>query len=671
MTYDEKIKKIEELIDLLNTSTILYNEGFPTLSDEEWDKNYFKLQQLEKEIKEFKPNSPTQTIPFTFVTELKKVKHNHFMLSLDKTKDINIIKNFIKDKKWVAMAKMDGLTCSLRYLNGKLASAETRGNGVEGEDVTHNAMVIPSIPKEIDYKSELIVDGEIICTYKNFKNFSDTYRNPRNFASGSIRLLNSKECADRGLTFVAWDVIKGFIEKETLTEKIIKLRQYHFITVPLTIENKITPTIEEAIDMLKIRSQLLSFPIDGIVFKYNNIKEYNAAGRTDHHFKGGLCLKFYDETYSTKLKTIEWSMGRTGILTPVAVFDPVNIDGTEVTRASLHNINIMKDILGPCAYIGESLEVYKSNMIIPQIYSAGPKMTYKEVKEQGKEAANDLIDYCPICGSYLSTVIENEIERVYCDNPLCSGKLVNRLDYFCGKKGLDVKGLSKATLEKLIEWGWVTNIEDLFKLSNYRQEWINKAGFGSTSVDKILNAIEASKECTSAQFLTALGIPFIGKVASEAIMKKFKTYNIFREAIKTKSSELYNIGGIGEVMIENLLNYDYSEADKIFNNYIKEKENNQISNDLLKDKIFCITGKTQIYKNRDALAEVIKSYGGKVTSSVTSKTTYLINNDIKSTSSKNETAKKLHIPIINENEFLTLITLPNEKIEPSYLTSAT
>ena len=671
MTYEEKIKKIQELTDLLNIASSLYDKGFPTLSDEEWDKAYFKLQRLEKEVGEFKPNSPTQSIPFTFVTELKKVKHNHYMLSLDKTKDINVIKSFIGEKKWVAMAKMDGLTCSLRYLNGKLVSAETRGNGVEGEDVTHNAMVIPSIPKEIEYKSELIVDGEIICTYKNFKNFSDTYRNPRNFASGSIRLLNSKECAERGLTFVAWDVIKGFIDKQTLTEKIIELRQYNFITVPITIENDITPTIEEAIDQLKTFSQLHSFPIDGIVFKYDNIKEYNAAGRTDHHFKGGLCLKFYDETYSTKLRTIEWSMGRTGILTPVAVFEPVNIDGTEVTRASLHNVSVMRDILGECAYVGEPLEVYKSNMIIPQIYSAGPKMTYKEVKANGGKAANDVIDRCPICGEYLSVIHENEIERVYCNNPQCTGKLVNRLDYFCSKKGLDIKGLSKATLEKLIEWNWLLTIEDLFKLSQYRATWINKTGFGPASVDKILNAIDVAKECTPAQFLTALGIPYVGKVASEALMKKFKTYNNFREAVKNKSSELYNIAGIGEVMIENLLKYNYSEADSIFEHYIKEKIVEKTTNDLLKDKVFCITGKTKLYKNRDELAEVIKSYGGKVASSVTSKTTYLINNDTTSTSSKNTTAKKLNVPIINEEEFKTLITPPNEKIEPSYLASAT
>lgn len=675
MTNTEKIKRIEELTDELNATSILYDKGFPVISDKEWDEKYFELKQLEEEIAETKSNSPTQSIPFVFVTELKKVSHNHPMLSLDKTKDLTTIKNFIGSKRWIAMAKMDGLTCSLHYINGELISAETRGNGIEGEDVTHNAMVISSIPKIINYKKELIVDGEIICTYKNFEKFSTSYKNPRNFASGSIRLLDSEECYKRNLTFVAWDVIKGFETEETLTDKIIKLRQYNFITVPLTICNSITPTIEDAVIFLKEHCSIKSYPIDGIVFKYDNIKEYNAAGRTDHHFKGGIAYKFYDETYSTKLKHIEWTMGRTGVLTPVAIFDPVEIEGSIVERASLHNVSIMKQTLGDCAYVDEPLKIYKANMIIPQVAEAGPKYNHDQVIAANKVPANDSPEFCPICNKPVEYIDNSGVITLICSNPACDGKLINRLDHFAGKKGLDIKGLSKSTFEKLIDWGWINNLQDIFTLKEHRKEWINKSGFGIASVDKILNAIEASRKTTMSKYISALGIPMIGKVAAEALEQKFLTYESFKETVTgSNKKELYNIPGIGEVMIDTILNYDFTEADFIFKNFIQIEQNiikEEISSDLLKNMIFCITGKTRIYKNRDELANVIKSYGGKVTSSVTSKTTYLINDDINSKSSKNVTAKKLHIPIINEDEFLTLITPPNEKIEPSYLASAT
>ena len=672
MTNIEKIKRIEELTDELNATSILYDKGFPVISDKEWDKKYFELKQLEEEIAEAKSNSPTQSIPFTFVTELKKVSHNHPMLSLDKTKDLATVKNFIGNKKWIAMAKMDGLTCSLHYIDGNLVSAETRGNGIEGEDVTHNAMVIPSIPKSIHYKEELIVDGEIICTYKNFEEFSTSYKNPRNFASGSIRLLDAKECYDRKLTFIAWDVIKGFPEKDTLSSKIIELRQYNFLTVPLSIENDITPTIDKAIEVLKDHSKFQSYPIDGIVFKYDNIEEYNNAGRTDHHFKGGLAYKFYDETYDTKLRNIEWTIGRMGVLTPVAIYDDVNIEGTICNRASLHNLSVMNTLFhNTTPYVGQNIKVFKSNLIIPQIYSTEE---YKIEDEEEYQFLSPPI-ICPYCGERTKVKQDNESKILYCNNPNCAGKLINRLDHFAGKKGLDIKGLSKSTFEKLIDWGWINNLQDIFTLKEHRKEWINKSGFGIASVDKILNAIEASRKTTMSKYISALGIPMIGKVAAEALEQKFLTYESFKETVTgSNKKELYNIPGIGEVMIDTILNYDFTEADFIFKNFIQIEQNivkEEISSDLLKNMIFCITGKTRVYKNRDELANVIKSYGGKVTSSVTSKTTYLINDDINSKSSKNVTAKKLHIPIINEDEFLTLITPPNEKTEPSYLASAT
>lgn len=653
------IRYEKDLIKKLNKATEAYDKGNPYISDKEWDADYFALKEIEDITGIVYPDSPTQIIHYNVVNDLKKITHNHPMLSLQKTKDIEDIKKFIGEKAWIAMAKMDGLTCSLRYVNGKLVSAETRGNGIIGEDVTHNAKVIPSIPQKIPYKEELIIDGEIICTYKDFESFKDEYKNPRNFASGSIRLLDSKECAKRNLTFVAWDVVN--FPSDYLYNKLIKLKHWGFIVVPkfsnieVSINNRV-------VDLIKKISEEYSYPIDGIVFKYDNIVEYEAAGRTDHHFKGGIAYKFYDETYPTRLRHIDWTMGRTGVLTPVAVFDPIEIDGAEVSRASLHNVSVMRETLGDCAYVGEPLEVFKSNMIIPQIYSAGPKYNYGEVISKGGVSANDAPEFCPICHGEIVFREENGVERAYCENPICSGKLINRLDHFCGKKGLDIKGLSKKTLEKLIDWGWINSLEDIFKLQEHRNEWIEKEGFGIASVDKILSAIDSSSCCTASKFIAAIGIPQIGKVASEDLIKVYHTYNGFRHAVDfpDEDDRLYNIKGIGEVMIKTLTTFDYTEADNIFDNHIIEiissvPEENKDEDKKLKDKIFVITGKTIEFKNRNELKDFIESNGGKVTGSVSKKTNYLVNNDVNSTSSKNKTAKELNIPIITEKQLIDLI----------------
>ena len=665
----EQKQEMIHLIRKLNQATIAYDEGTPLISDKEWDDMYFNLMELEKETGENLPNSPTHSITFKVVSELKKVEHNHPMLSLDKTKDLTVVESFLKGHDWIAMAKMDGLTCSLRYLDGKLISAETRGNGIIGEDITHNAMVIPSIPKSIWYdKGELVIDGEIICTYKDFKKFKDDYKNPRNFAAGSIRLLDSKECYKRHLTFVAWDIIKGFDTEKTLTDKIIKLRNYNFKTVPLTISNSITPSIKDAVTFLKEHCSIESYPIDGIVFKYNNIKEYNKAGRTDHHFKGGIAYKFYDEIYNTKLRNIEWTMGRMGALTPVAIYDDVNIEGTICNRASLHNLSIMNNLFHNTApYVGQNIKVFKSNLIIPQIYSTEKY----EIKDGVEYQFLSPPIICPYCGEPTKVKQDNESKILYCNNPNCEGKLINRLDHFCSKKGLDIKGLSKATLEKLIDWEWVTKIEDLFLLKNHREEWINKSGFGIASVDKILNAIENGKICNFSSFLCAIGIPLIGKVASKTLEKEFITYNNFRDAIDQKDEKLYYLEGIGEVMINNILNFDYTEADTLYKWIVPIAATPSSNDAVLKNKVFCITGKIKNWKNRDELKSFIESKGGKVTGSVTSKTSYLINNDTSSKTAKNLTAIKLNVPIINEDEFLTLVTPPNEDIEPNYLMPAT
>ena len=646
---------MREKIDLLNYHTELYDKGKAMWSDKEWDELYFELKNLEEKTGIIYPDSPTQSVYFEKISELKKVKHNHPMLSLDKTKDIKIIESFLKGKDWIIMAKMDGLTCSLRYLNGELVSAETRGNGTIGEDILHNAKIIPSIPNHIDYSGELIIDGEIICTYKDFKKFENNYANPRNFASGSIRLLNSKECYDRHLTFVAWDVIKGG-KYQWLSNNLSNLKCYNFEVVPMFISDpKDGDTIEDYINAVKTQAKLSSYPIDGVVFKYDDIKEYEAAGRTDHHFKGGLAYKFYDETYSTRLRHIQWTMGRTGVLTPVAIFDPIDIEGSIVERASLHNVSIMKEILGDCAYVGEPLQVYKANQIIPQIAEAGPKYDYGYIVAHGGVSANDVIERCPICGGDVAYITSDDgVINAYCDNPLCEGKLINRLEHFCGKKGLDIKGLSKATFQKLIDWGWLENLEGVFNLNQYRNEWIKKPGFGIASVDKILKSIEEHRHTTLDAFISAIGIPLIGRTAAKDLTNYFETYEDFRDAVMDDTYNFFILDNFGEEMNNNIKNFDYTEADRISKFLIFETSivnNNQIDNNLA-GKNIVITGKLTTFKNRAELKTIIESHGGKVSDSISSKTDLLINNDVNSTSSKNKAAKARNIPIVSELDFI-------------------
>lgn len=651
--------RMKELIKQLNEATEAYDAGKPYMSDEKWDDMYFELASLEKTLGYTLPDSPTQKIIYKKVSELKKVKHNHPMLSLDKTKSLNDVKSFIGKKRWIAMAKMDGLSCSLTYKEGKLIRAETRGNGIEGEDITHNAMVIPSIPKRIPFEKgdEFTIDGEIICTYKDFKPFKEKYKNPRNFASGSIRLLDSKECEKRHLTFVAWDdfynnYLYNYSEHtQTLCLKLFYLIQSNFEVVPYFTGDSVD-YIEGTIDFIKAECKKRSYPIDGIVFKYDNIAEYEAAGRTDHHFKGGLAYKFYDEEYETEVKDIEWTMGRSGQLTPVLIYNDIDIEGSICNRASLHNISIMKDTMGE-AYPGQRVFIYRANQIVPQVANV-------QTNNPNDIPTFNIPSICPYCGEPTEIRKDNESEVLYCTNPNCNGKLINRLDHFCGKKGLDIKGLSKKTLEKLIDWGWINSLKDIFKLQEHRTEWIDKSGFGIASVDKILSAIEESKKCPTAKFIAAIGIPQIGKVASEELIRVYGTYDKFREAVSEVDKSLYDIKGIGEVMIETLCSFDYTEADKIFDNYITEMRPAVIlsipaTETKLNGKVFVITGKLKTYKNRNELKSVIEQNGGKVTDSVSKNTSYLINNDIESTSSKNKKAKELNIPIITEEDFSLLI----------------
>lgn len=627
---------------IIEAKNAYYNTDSPIMSDFEYDK------LVEEYGDELSVGAPV----------LDSIKKVHIidrpMLSLDKVHSIEEIESFKKDKVLIASVKCDGLSVRLVYENGELVSANTRGDGYIGGDITEHAHYIQGIPLIIPKSGHVVVDGEVVILKHDFD--SNRFKNQRNAAAGALALLDMNEVKSRKLSFIMWDIISiDDYNIKTYSSKIVTASFFNFKAVPFHIVTK-KEDIEEAITYCQRRAEEIGCPCDGVVFKYDDLDYGASLGATAHHFRDAIAWKPAIKTYSTRLRHIDWTMGRTGVLTPVAVFDSIEIDGAEVSRASLHNVSIMKEILGDCAYVGEPLEVYKSNLIIPQIYSAGPKYNYGEVIAKGGVSANDAPEYCPICHGEIAFKEENGITRAYCENSNCSGKLINRLDHFCGKKGLDIKGLSKITLEKLINYGWLNNIEDIFKLEEYKTEWANKPGFGTVSVNKILNAIEGSKKSPTPKFICAIGIPLIGKVASEALAKKFGDYKTFREAVNNNSQELYEIAGIGEVMIQTLLNYNFEEADSIFNKYIEEVRpvvSVSVSKKL-ENKTFVITGKLKKFKNRNEIKAIIENEGGKVTDSVSSKTSYLINNDVESTSSKNLKAKQLNIPIITEDEFLQM-----------------
>ena len=655
--------EIRKLIDKLNYYTKKYDEGSPEISDKEWDDLYFELEKLEKSSGILYPDSPTQKIDFQTVSELKKVKHNHPMLSLDKTKSVEELQNFLYEPSnketggWCAMFKMDGLTCSLHYINGKLVSAETRGNGVEGEDITHNAFVVNNIPKVIPTDEEIVIDGEIICDYINFSQFEKDFANPRNFAAGSIRQLSNKEAASRQLSFIAWDLIKGCEDIDFFFWRLKKLDEWGFTTVPRIGDAE---TVGDAIvfldDKRKEDFEWSKYPIDGYVFRFQSQKYYNNLGSTEHHFRGAIAYKFYDEEYETTLKDIDYDVSRMGVLTPVAVFEPIEIDGSVVERASLHNMSIMGEILGATPYYGQHIWVIKANQIIPQITRA-IKKNYGDIVAAGGCSVGLGGDYgvlCPICGGLTEIrTSDTGVDVLYCTNENCEGKLAQRIDYFCGKKGLDIKGLSRKTIEKLIDWGWINELSDIFKLERYKAGWISKEGFGAASVGKILDAINASIHGVQlSSFISALGIPLVGRTIAKEIVKYYSSWEDFKAAI---GGDWTQFEGFGPEISKAINKFDYTEADKIAEmlDFAQPEVQNEIaSTSAIKDKTFVITGK--LSRKRDDIKAEIESLGGKVTGSVSSKTDFLICNDKNSTTGKSADAKKLGIPVITEDEYLEM-----------------
>ena len=624
---------------IIEAKDAYYNTGSPIMSDFEYDKL----------VEEYGDELP---VGAPILNGIKKVHIiDRPMLSLDKVHSIEEINAFKKDKVLIASVKCDGLSVRLVYENGELVSANTRGDGYIGGDITEHAHYIQGIPLIIPKSGHVVVDGEVVIFKRDFD--SNRFKNQRNAASGALALLDMNEVKSRKLSFIAWDIISIDNEYKSYHDKLcIIWQQLGFMVVPYDILTKKADTldIQGAIDNCMEMAEKIGCPCDGVVFKYDDIEYGESLGATAHHFRDAIAWKPAIKEYETEVKDIEWTMGRTGQLTPVLIYNDIDIDGSTCNRASLHNITIMTQLMGG-AFPGQRVFIYKANEIIPQV-------SHAQTNNPKRIPGIQIPTTCPYCGGDVEIRKDNDSEVLYCINPNCNGKLVNRLDHFCGKKGLDIKGLSKITLEKLINYGWLNNIEDIFALNTYKTEWANKPGFGTVSVNKILNAIEESRKCSTAKFICAIGIPLIGKVASEALAKKFGDYKTFREAVDNNSQELYEIAGIGEVMIQTLLNYDFTEADSIFEKHIKEMRPvvSVSTSNKLEGKTFVVTGKLKLYKNRNQIKAVIEGKGGKVTDSVSSKTDYLINNDAESTSSKNLKAKQLNIPIITEDEFLTLIS---------------
>ena len=654
------MKSMENLIHILNEASKAYYNGESTMTDIEYDKLFDELKSLEERTGLIYSNSPTQKVGATILDHLtKKTIDIQPMLSLDKVHSAEEVVEFAKKKTMVAMLKCDGLSVRIIYKNGKLESANTRGNGEVGVDITEHIKQFLNVPLTIPkYKGEtLIVDGEAIIKLKDFEliNKNGQFKNPRNTAAGTLNSLDTSVVKDRRLSFIAWDIIEGIISN-SMERNLITLNGFGFETVPFGIVQE--PTIEE-VDQLNKRllsSQSYDIPSDGVVWKYDDLDYGKSLGRTSHHFNWAVAWKPEIETFETKLVNIDWTMGRTGVLTPVAVFEPVDDGESVITRASLHNLSVMEEILG-IPYIGQKLEIYKANMIIPQILSADKDGFVRyEIDEDGNERTAwvaemiPLPQVCPVCGGMVKIVQEYDTKTLVCINTLCEGKLVNKLDHFAGKKGLDIKGLSKATLDKLIEWGWVNEPADLYKLADHRDEWIQKTGFGVKSVDNILNAIEDSRHPTLDQFISSLGIPLIGKTVSKDLLDYIESYEDLKEKAISKW-DFTKIDGFAYNKANAIWSFGFSEADRVrgFMEFtVEEKPEVKAT---LDGVVVVITGRLNQFKNRAELQTAIINHGGKVVGSISKNTTYLINNDITSGSVKNISAKKLGVPILTEEEF--------------------
>ena len=649
---EQKRQRMQELIAILNEAgKAYYQNAEEIMSNLQYDKLYDELVELEKELGVTLANSPTVNVGYVVLSELPKERHEKPMLSLDKTKDVERLKEFLGDQKALISWKLDGLTIVLTYRDGVLQKAVTRGNGEVGEVITNNAKVFQNVPLHISYKGDLILRGEAVIGYRDFEKINAEiedvdakYKNPRNLCSGSVRQLNNEITAKRNVKFFAFSLVKadGVEFQNSRKEQFAWLASQGFDVVE---HYEVTAdTVEEKVAFFAKKIEKNDFPSDGLVLVYDDIAYGQSLGTTAKFPRDSFAFKWADEIRETKLLEMEWSPSRTGLINPVAIFEPVELEGTTVSRASVHNISIMEELeLG----IGDRIQVYKANMIIPQI---AENLTRSGVK--------DIPKHCPVCGGETEIRQVNNAKSLYCTNSECQAKHIKSFALFVSRDALNIDGMSEATLEKFIMNGLIKEYADIFHLDRYEEEIKSMEGFGEKSYNKMQASIEKARTTTLPKLIYSLGITNIGLANAKIICKEFD-YDI--EKMKMASpEELSAIDGVGEVIANAFVDYfkderHVKEVDRLLKELIIPKEEQNTETQIFAGMNFVITGSVEHFKNRNEVKEVIESKGGKVTGSVTSKTNYLINNDTTSGSSKNKKARELGIAIISEEEFLKML----------------
>lgn len=648
----DRMERMRELVELLNRARRAYEQDdTEIMSNYEYDQLYDELLGLEKELNTTLASSPTVNVGYEVLSELPKERHESPMLSLDKTKEVGRLKEFLGDQKAVISWKLDGLTIVLTYRGGTLAKAVTRGNGEVGEVVTNNARVFQNLPLNIPYQGELVLRGEAVISYKDFEKINEEigdadakYKNPRNLCSGSVRQLNNEITAKRRVRFYAFTLVsaEGIDFRNSRQYQMQWLREQGFDVV----ENHLVTggTIDEEVAWFACHIEKNELPSDGLVLVYDDIAYGQSLGATAKFPRDSFAFKWADEIRETTLREIEWSPSRTGLINPVAVFEPVELEGTTVSRASVHNISIMEELeLG----VGDRITVYKANMIIPQI---AENLTRSGVK--------DIPEVCPVCGGATRIAMENETKTLYCTNPKCQAKHVKSFTLFVSRDAMNIEGLSEATLEKFIANGYVKDLTDLFHLDRYAEEIKNMDGFGEKSYENLRNSINNARTTTLPRLVYSLGIPNIGIANAKVICRALG--NDPERVMNASAEELNEIPGVGEVIAKAYVDYFADEEHRdVYRRLLEEvdipKEEETEDGQKFAGVNFVITGSVEHFANRAEVKEEIEKRGGKVTGSVTSKTNYLINNDVNSTSSKNRKARELGIPIISEEEFLKML----------------
>lgn len=651
---EDKTKRIRELIGTLRAAgRAYYQESREIMSNFEYDKLYDELVSLEKETGIVFANSPTQNVGYEVVSALPKERHEKPMLSLNKTKSVEELADWLGGQTGLLSWKMDGLTIVLTYQNGTLVKAVTRGNGEIGEVITANAKAFVNVPLNISYQGELILRGEAIIRYSDFEKINEQiedvdakYKNPRNLCSGSVRQLNSEITAQRQVHFYAFSLVKadGIDFKNSRKEQFEWLKTQGFEVVEYHEVTK--ETLPETVKMYSEAIAENDTPSDGLVLLYDDIAYGQSLGRTAKFPRDSIAFKWADEIQETKLLYIEWSASRTGLINPVAVFEPVELEGTTVSRASVHNISIMEALeLGA----GDRITVYKANMIIPQI---ADNLTRSGVR--------DIPEACPVCGGQTEVRQLNDVKSLYCTNPDCQAKKIKSFTLFTSRDALNIAGLSEATLEKFIGVGMIHEYADIFHLDRHQEEIVEMDGFGQKSYDNLIAAAEKASHTTLPRMVYGLGVAGIGLANAKMICRHFK--NDFEAMRHATMEELVEIDGIGEVLAQawtaffsdgkNNAIVDHLLAELTFE--AGDEESSEGADEAFAGMNFVITGSLEHFKNRKELQELIERRGGKVTGSVTSKTNYLINNDVASSSSKNKKARELGVPILSEEEFLKL-----------------